>query len=84
MYAQNASLEIAWTRVVFEQKTIAGNVLMPFFTKDYEGFDVNSAYDWHLAEYLVKTDQARLPSVPQEPYPTGNNRSGVQDSKVHE
>ena len=87
VYAQNASLEIAWTRVVFEQKTIAGNVLMPFFTKDYEGFDVNSAYDWHLAEYLVKTDQARLPSVPQEPYPTGNNRSnrsGVQSSKLRQ
>ena len=75
VYVQNASLEIAWTRVVFEQKTIAGNVLMPFFSKDYEGFDVNSAYDWNLAEHLVKTGQARLPSVSQDPYPKENNRS---------
>ena len=69
VYVQNASLEIAWTRVVFEGRTIAGNVLMPFFTEDYEGFDVNSAYDWNLAEHLVDSGQARLPSISQSPYP---------------
>lgn len=68
VYVQNASLEIAWSRVVFESRTIAGDVLMPFFTKDYEGFDVNSAYDWNLAEHLVDSGQARLPSIPQSPY----------------
>jgi len=69
VYAQNASLEIAWSRVVFENRTIAGDVLMPFFTKDYEGFDVNSPYDWNLAEHLVDSGQARLPSISQPPYP---------------
>ena len=69
VYAQNASLEIAWTRVVFEERTIAGNVLMPFFTEGYEGFDVNSAYDWNLAEHLVDSRQAQLPSISQSPYP---------------
>jgi N-acylneuraminate cytidylyltransferase len=69
VYVQNASLEIAWSKVVFESRTIAGDVLMPFFTKDYEGFDVNSAYDWGLAEHLVDSGQARLPSIPQSPYP---------------
>ena len=68
VYAQNASLEIAWSRVVFESRTIAGQVLMPFFTQHYEGFDVNSAYDWNLAEHLVASGQARLPSVPQRPW----------------
>jgi len=68
VYAQNASLEIAWTQVVFEQRTIAGNVLMPFLTRDYEGFDVNNPYDWDLAEHLVRNGQARLPSVAQNPY----------------
>ena len=68
VYAQNASLEIAWERVVFEGRTIAGNVLMPFFTEGYEGFDVNSAYDWNLAEHLITSGQARLPTVPQPPY----------------
>jgi CMP-N,N'-diacetyllegionaminic acid synthase len=67
VYVQNASLEIAWTRVVFEGRTIAGNVLMPFFTRGYEGFDVNHPYDWQFAEELVQTGQARLPSIPQPP-----------------
>jgi len=68
VFVQNASLEIARSRVVVEEKTIAGNVVMPFFTKDYEGFDVNSDYDWGLAEHLVKTGQAKLPTIPQPPY----------------
>jgi len=68
VYVQNASLEIAWARVVFEGRTIAGNVLMPFFTDKYEGFDVNSAYDWNRAEYLVRNGKAQLPEIPQHPY----------------
>ena len=68
VYVQNASLEIAWSRVVFEKRTIAGNVLMPFFTKGYEGFDLNSDYDWNIAEQLVQSGQARLPSISQHPY----------------
>ena len=70
VYVQNASLEIAWTRVVFEERTIAGHVLMPFFTEGYEGFDVNSDYDWYLAEHLVAQGKALLPSVRQQPYRT--------------
>ncbi|GAB4420817.1 MAG: acylneuraminate cytidylyltransferase family protein [Anaerolineae bacterium] len=69
VYVQNASLEIAWSRVIFEERTIAGNVLMPFFTQEYEGFDVNQPYDWRLAEELVASGQATLPIVPQVPYP---------------
>jgi CMP-N,N'-diacetyllegionaminic acid synthase len=68
VYVQNASLEIAWTRVVIEERTIAGNVLMPFFTDKYEGFDLNSAYDWSRAEYLVENGHARLPEMHQHPY----------------
>ena len=69
VYVQNASLEIAWTKVVFNEETIAGNILMPFVTKDHEGFDVNSAYDLNLAEQLVASGKAGLPSIPQSPYP---------------
>ena len=68
VYVQNASLEIARSRVVFEGRTIAGTVLMPFFTKGYEGFDVNNPYDWDLAEHLVREGRARLPMIPQAPY----------------
>jgi len=68
VYVQNASLEIARSRVVFEGRTIAGTVLMPFFTRENEGFDVNNPYDWDLAEHLVREGKARLPSIPQTPY----------------
>ena len=75
VYVQNASLEIAWTRVVFEERTIAGNVLMPFFTEGWEGFDVNRPYDWTLVEDLVRGGEVRLPLVGRPPYtstrPTG-------------
>ncbi len=68
VYVQNASLEIAWSRVVLEDRTIAGNVIVPFFTTDSEGFDVNSEYDWQLAEHMVKKGEAMLPPVGQPAY----------------
>lgn len=68
VYVQNASLEIAWSRVVFEGGTIAGDVLMPFFTEGHEGFDVNHSEDWRLAEELAHSGMAKLPMVPQKPY----------------
>jgi len=69
IYVQNASLEIAWTRVVLEERTIAGSVLMPFFTDEYEGFDVNNPYDWKLAENLVSNGIVQLPVLSKDPYP---------------
>ena len=65
VYVQNASLEIAWSRVVLEGRTIAGNVVMPFLTSDAEGFDVNNPYDWELAEHMVQTGAALLPTIPR-------------------
>jgi len=69
VYLQNASLEIAWVRVVFNERTIAGNVVMPFFTRDFEGFDVNTSHDWNLAEHLVKNQKVQLPSISNSPPP---------------
>lgn len=68
VYVQNASLEIAWTRVVFEGRTIAGDVLVPFFTEGYEGFDINDRHDWMVAERLIADGDVALPPVPQAPY----------------
>jgi CMP-N-acetylneuraminic acid synthetase len=68
VYVQNASLEIAWTRVVFEQRTIAGDVIVPFLTEGYEGFDINDRYDWMVAERVLADGAASLPPVPQVPY----------------
>lgn len=68
VYVQNASLEIAWTRVVFDGRTIAGHVLMPFLTRGDEGYDVNDVADWVYAEYLLSTGGASLPPVAQPPF----------------
>jgi CMP-N-acetylneuraminic acid synthetase len=69
VFVQNASLEIAWVRVVLKERTIAGNVLMPFLTEGHEGFDLNNSYDWDLAERWVSNGDAVLPAVHQDPYP---------------
>jgi N-acylneuraminate cytidylyltransferase len=68
VYVQNASLEIAWTRVVVERRTIAGDVVVPFFTKGYEGFDINDQNDWMVAERLLAEGAVTLPAVAQVPY----------------
>jgi N-acylneuraminate cytidylyltransferase len=68
VYVQNASLEIAWTRLVFNGRTIAGQVVMPFFTQGHEGFDVNDLYDWQSAEDLVRRHVASLPMVVKPPF----------------
>lgn len=67
VYVQNASLEIAWTRVPLEGGTIAGEKILPFVTEGLEGFDINQPEDWWLAEELLKRGQAVLPQVTQSP-----------------
>jgi CMP-N,N'-diacetyllegionaminic acid synthase len=68
VYVQNASLEIAWSSVVFDKGTIAGDVQMPFFTSGYEGFDLNYLDDWNHAEEIVRKGLAQLPSVAVQKY----------------
>ncbi|MEW6319604.1 MAG: acylneuraminate cytidylyltransferase family protein [Acidobacteriota bacterium] len=68
VYVQNASLEIAWSRIVFQGRTIAGETLVPFLTDEMEGFDINDKFDWLLAEHLLESGAARLPHVPQVPW----------------
>lgn len=63
VFVQNASLEIAWTRVVTDTHSIAGTVIMPFFTTGYEGFDVNQPLDWQMAELLIRESTAVLPKI---------------------
>jgi CMP-N,N'-diacetyllegionaminic acid synthase len=63
VHVQNASLEIAWTRVVRDRRSIAGDVLVPFLTDGYEGFDINDAYDWMVAERLLADGLVQLPRL---------------------
>jgi CMP-N-acetylneuraminic acid synthetase len=68
VYVQNASLEIAWTKVVFEQSSISGNIITPFFTTEEEGLDVNHEFDWWKAERLLSQGIATLPIINLEPF----------------
>lgn len=68
VHVQNASLEIAWSRVALDEGTIAGRTLMPFLTRDDEGLDVNTEGDWWHVIYLLERGEAKLPEVPQQPW----------------
>jgi len=68
IYVQNASLEIAWTRVPLENGSISGEVITPFITNGWEGFDINTGYEWHLAEELIRTGEVDLPYISKSPY----------------
>lgn len=68
VYVQNASLEIAWSRVVRDTHTIAGTHLLPFFTEGDEGIDINSAEDFWYAHHLIECGEASLPPVDRAAY----------------
>ncbi|BBF91352.1 acylneuraminate cytidylyltransferase family protein [Blastochloris tepida] len=68
VYVQNASLEIAWTRVA-HASTISGTVMLPFFTEGDEGLDINRPKDLWYAELLIERGEASLPHVDRDPYP---------------
>jgi len=67
IYVQDASLEIAWSRIALDQNTIAGESVIPFISQGLEGFDINEPEDWLLAEHYLANGQARLPSISQTP-----------------
>ena len=68
IYAQDASLEMAWTRIALEQNSIAGESIIPFVSKGLEGFDINDPEDWWMAERLLATQEATLPAINLPPY----------------
>lgn len=68
IYVQNASLEIAWSRIALENGVIAGEVITPFLTQDDEGLDINSPDDWQLLEVMLAEGSASLPKIDREPF----------------
>lgn len=76
VYAQNASLEIAWARTVRDTGSIAGHAIVPFFTEDHEGLDVNEPKDWWYAEHLLATGGATLPPIRVKPWSTTRAGAG--------
>ena len=74
VYVQNASLEIAWTRVVFEKHSISGDEIVPFFTDPHEGLDINYPQDWEMVEEIVGSNVVELPRISQSPIDTSSAR----------
>ncbi|HAU1685165.1 TPA: acylneuraminate cytidylyltransferase family protein [Legionella pneumophila] len=68
IYVQNASLEIAWSKVVLEKNSIAGEIIIPFMSQGLEGFDINEPEDFLLAEELLAKGDASLPVINICPY----------------
>lgn len=66
MLSQNACIEIAYTSVLTSHGNISGSRIAPFYTRDYEGLDINSELDWLLAEYLVLEGFARTSLAPTD------------------
>jgi CMP-N,N'-diacetyllegionaminic acid synthase len=63
IYVQDSSLEIAWTRALEEDGSIAGRRVAPFLTQGAEGFSIDYPDDWRVAEELVASGVAALPRV---------------------
>jgi CMP-N-acetylneuraminic acid synthetase len=72
VYAQNASLEIAWCSLPLEKNTISGEKIMPFLTDSLEGYDINDEKDWIYAETLIKEKKVKLPAIRKKPYDIKN------------
>jgi CMP-N,N'-diacetyllegionaminic acid synthase len=69
VYVQNSSLEIAWTRVVWEYNCREGRIIAPFLSNEFEGFSIDYESDWWFADHLTETGQARLPEIHCEGFP---------------
>jgi N-acylneuraminate cytidylyltransferase len=68
IYVQDASLEIAWSSLALEKNTIAGENIIPFISRGYEGFDINELEDLLLAEHYLRTCKVSLPVISQPTY----------------
>jgi N-acylneuraminate cytidylyltransferase len=68
IYVQDASLEIAWSRIALVSNTIAGENIIPFVSRAFEGFDINEPEDWFLAEHHIKNNKVSLPLIGISPY----------------
>lgn len=63
IFVQNASLEIAWTKTIYEKRSISGDIIYPFITQGLEGFDINKEEDWLLAEIYTEKNKTILPKI---------------------
>ncbi len=63
IYIQNASIEIAWSKVALKKNSISGNTIVPYFSKKNQGFDINEEEDFILLNELIKKNKKILPRI---------------------
>lgn len=68
VYVQNSSIEVVWTRVVWEYNSREGRKIAPFFTEKNEGFSIDYEDDWYLAEHMIEVGEAILTNINIKPY----------------
>ena len=68
IYIQNASLEMAHNYCVTDYHSICGVNVQPFYTENYEGFDINYLEDFLLAQILIKESLTRTQKIKKQPY----------------
>lgn len=59
---QNGCLEMAYVKTARAGST-SGKKVLPFITKGYEGFDINTELDYEIAKYLIKYCGVELPKI---------------------
>ena len=54
IYIQNASLEISKISNLYKYHNEKEKKIIPYISKNYEGFDINQKYDMEYAKHLIK------------------------------
>ncbi len=65
VHVQNSSLELAWSRVLEGEPSIAGLRVAPFLSEGAEGFSIDYPEDFVRAEALLARGEAELPLIEQ-------------------
>lgn len=69
LWVQNASLEITRMSSLLDSKSISGTRVMGFEMPKLEGFDINTAMDWQLLEFLAREHSEMIPDLePPSPH----------------
>lgn len=63
IYVQNASLEITKIETIYKYNNITGKKIIPFITNGFEGYDINSNFDWLFAKMLVEKKIVKLRKI---------------------
>ena len=63
VYVQNAALEMARTDVALTYDSISGDKIYGYLLTGNSGFDLNSEYDWKVAEAKILLKEVALPEV---------------------